>query len=264
MDLSILDQADARLAFSEKSHRYTLDGKPVPGVTTIIGSLNAPALNAWQVKQEREACITAARKIAECIMDDEIRFLPRHGHEDAWSEDFRETFEEFAGKEYEGQRIAREAADVGSQLHALIEGYCKGKLGIPFPEPRVSDEAHAMFSTWLQWARSQDFQPLAVERRVFSVKHWYAGTVDLFAYATGRKVIFDWKGTKGKKLYARHRLQSIAYRKAAEEMGLGEWDGQIVVVPTDGSAAVPLPVDSDPEEDFRAFLACRTLYEYAK
>lgn len=254
LDLSKLDEADARLAFSAKSHRYTLDGKHVPGVTTIIGQLNAPALNSWHVTQEREACIAAAWRMVE----------REHGPAPTDEATFRLNFLEVVGEEYEGQKIAREAADVGTQLHALIEGWCKGELGIPFVDSTVSDEAHAMFSTWLEWAKGSDFKPLAAERRVFSVKHWYAGTVDLFALVGGRRVILDWKGTKGKKLYARHRLQSIAYRKAAEEMGLGEWGGQIVVVPTDGSAAVPLPVDSDPEKDFAAFLACRTLYEYVK
>ena len=32
------------LKFSQASHRYWLDGKPVPGVTTVIGVLDKPAI----------------------------------------------------------------------------------------------------------------------------------------------------------------------------------------------------------------------------
>ena len=41
-----MSAADTRkgLRFSEATHRYWLDGKPVPGVTGIIGVLDKPAI----------------------------------------------------------------------------------------------------------------------------------------------------------------------------------------------------------------------------
>ena len=47
------------IKFSEKAHRYWLDGKHIPGVTTLIkGGIPAPALTYW-----------AARTVAEWVAD---------------------------------------------------------------------------------------------------------------------------------------------------------------------------------------------------
>ena len=60
------------LKFSPKAHRYWLDGKPIPGVTTLIGKgLPKPALPNW-----------AARTVAEYVVDnpeqvDQLRSLGR-------------------------------------------------------------------------------------------------------------------------------------------------------------------------------------------
>jgi hypothetical protein len=40
-----------RLNFESKGHRYYLDGKPLTGVTTIIGILDKPALIQWSANQ---------------------------------------------------------------------------------------------------------------------------------------------------------------------------------------------------------------------
>ena len=46
------------LQFQPKAHRYRLDGKAVPGVTTILGVLDKPALPKW-----------AAGAVAEYVAD---------------------------------------------------------------------------------------------------------------------------------------------------------------------------------------------------
>src|SRR5690606_13549775 len=46
------------LKFYEKSHRYRLDGEWVPGVTTILGVLNKPALPKWSAKAVAEYVAT--------------------------------------------------------------------------------------------------------------------------------------------------------------------------------------------------------------
>ena len=42
------------LKFYDASHRYKLDGEWVPGVTTILGVLNKPALTKWAASQVAE------------------------------------------------------------------------------------------------------------------------------------------------------------------------------------------------------------------
>lgn len=38
------------LSFDPQAHAYRLDGRPVPGVTTITGVLDAPALDDWRAR----------------------------------------------------------------------------------------------------------------------------------------------------------------------------------------------------------------------
>ena len=42
------------LKFYEASHRYKLDGQWVPGVTTILGVLDKPAIPKWAASQVAE------------------------------------------------------------------------------------------------------------------------------------------------------------------------------------------------------------------
>ena len=42
------------LKFNAATHRYWLDGKPVPGVTTILGVLDKPAIPKWAAGQVAE------------------------------------------------------------------------------------------------------------------------------------------------------------------------------------------------------------------
>ena len=56
------------LTFDEARHRYSLDGKPVTGVTTIIGKgLPKPGLPYWSAKVVAEAAADEAVTLATTI-----------------------------------------------------------------------------------------------------------------------------------------------------------------------------------------------------
>ena len=90
------------LTFDPTRHRYRLDGKPVPGVTTIVGVLDKSGpLTAW-----------AARSVAEYVWDNPD-----------------ETMRLLAGDRYECVRalaavpnlVRDQAADRGSEIHEHAE-----------------------------------------------------------------------------------------------------------------------------------------------
>lgn len=258
--LVALDEAEARLSFNAKQHIYRLDGKHIPGVTTIIDQWRRRLLEDWKVRVQQEADISVAYKLLCNPFEGVLPSLTQ----------FTESFIAAAGEEYEHQRQSREAADIGGQVHALIESHIKKRLGIAFEIERpISDEAQALFSSWLQWQAQAGFEPLFVERRVFDEVAWYAGTIDLGATVYGRKSVLDWKTKKaGARIafWESQALQNVAYRKALKAMGLGEWDGHIVVIPKDGREVQALPCEPGPkdkwtlESAYEAFLACLTLY----
>lgn len=236
------------------NHVYRLRGKHVPNVSTIGDEWHKDKLERWKIRVQREADIRTAWKVLGLTsFDDEAAFAA--------------FFEQEAGDEYEHQKQAREAADVGKQVHAMIEDHIKKKLGIPSEAAKalqVGDEAISLFDSWLRWEREHEFTPLGIELRVLHEPLWYCGTVDLLARVEDQHSVLDWKTKKlkTKRPWPDELVQNIAYRKALESMGLGEWIGHIVVIPKDGSAVVAHR--SDPDADalaWDAFQACRRLYD---
>lgn len=254
----ILNDAEERLSFNPTAHRYRLDSKPIPNVTSILNSWDKPLLDMWRVRVQQEADIRTAWETLELgLRTDNFGSF----------ENFSENFKKAAGEKYEHERISDAAKDTGKQMHALLEQHSKALLGIPYEIAiPISDEAQTLFSGVLDWMRHADFTPLGVERRVFSLKYWYGGTVDLFALSEGKKVVVDYKSkkTEGSRLWPEQEAQNCAYRAAAEEMGLGAWDGLLFTIPKDGGRVLPVPVSVPFDKGFGAFLACRTLWQYDK
>src|SRR5215470_10946789 len=83
--------------------------------------------------------------------------------------------------------------------------------------------------SWKDWAKSVDLEPLAIERTVYCELCGYAGTLDLYARVSGIPTVIDWKS--GKAIYPEAFLQNVAYRHAADRLGLCSEQGLIVRLP---------------------------------
>lgn len=178
------------LRFYPSAHRYKLDGDWVPGVTTILGVLNKPALTKW-----------AAREVAEYVADNReaVEHLYHSGRgpmvamlkETPWQK--RDT-----------------AAARGTTFHDFAERIAKGE------EVDVPDEQVGMVESCLQFMEDYDIPANATaEVCVGSREHRYAGKVDLLA----NDAIRDYKS--GKRIYASTAFQLSAYA-GAEFMCDGE------------------------------------------
>ena len=148
------------LTFDEALHQYTLDGKKIPGVTTIIGKgLPKPGLPYW-----------AANTVAQYAVDhpgasyDELRRSP-------WAERDR-------------------AAVRGTEVHAYAEQVLHGdEVDVP-----------AILAPYVQGAvdlmDDLGVEPIHTEVQLASRKYWYAGTADLFARVDDEVWLLDWKTSK--------------------------------------------------------------------
>ena len=180
------------LVFYEKSHRYKLDGAWVPGVTTILGVLNKPALTKW-----------AASQVAEYVADhrDAITHLYAAGRGPMVA----------ALKETPWQK-RDDAADRGTSLHDFAERLLRDEE-VEVPEALAPVMEHAM-----RFLDEWKVEPLLIEAAVGSREHLYAGKLDLAAAyvnpVTGERGvgIFDWKS--GKRIYASACFQLNAYGQA--------------------------------------------------
>jgi|SRR6185437_12412527 len=231
----------------------TADGKRLPSVTTILGVIGKPALINWAAKVERELVIeTSADLYCDCPAAPKMSRL-------AWVT----TMGNRLGKSRAHQRLLTKAADIGSQVHALIEWTLRAKLcQEPGPSPQITDKATWAFMAWQDWAKSVNLKPIVIEQTVWSDMHGYAGTMDLLALVNGKATVLDWKS--GKAVYPEAHLQNAAYRHAIREMGHGDpAQGMIVRLPkveTDPNFEV---VEAhDEKECLEVFLAAMEVWKW--
>lgn len=203
----------------------------LPSVTTILGAVGKPALINWAAKVEREMVLRAAADLWEDIPN--IATIATKMSRMA----YLSTLEQRLGKEKANVKFRNKAADIGSEIHAMVEWTLRRELKQEVgPGPKLSDKALWGFMAWEDWRKQANLVPLAIEQTVWSTKYGYAGTMDLYCeldLPTGKRgrVVSDWKSGKG--IYNEASLQNAAYVQALIEMGHAEHPihGLIVRVP---------------------------------
>ena len=222
----------------------------IPGVTSVLKTLDAPALDAWRVRVQVEGTARAAYANPP---DGEL------------IEDYVSRLVALAKEEFEHERLANEAADVGKQVHALIEHAVKEQLGQETTAPEATDEALFTFAGWREWAESVNLEPLTAEARLHHPGLNYCGTADLVCLVNGAPTVLDWKISA--RLYDERRLQSAAYRKALMDSGWPPLQGAIVCLPRDGGEISMVPACAPgPELDatFNAFVSLLNVYRWQR
>lgn len=234
------------LRFNPKTHRYWLDGKPVPGVTTILSVLDKPAIPKWAAAQVAEYVadhpdgIETLRQMGRAPMIHALKNIPWQKRDDA------------------GTR--------GNILHDYAEQLLRGQ------DVEVADEHVPVMENALAFMDQWRIEPLLIEAPVASRQHRYAGTLDLIARythpATGRRgtCIADWKS--GKALYPEYAMQLSAYA-FAEFTGLGGDEKPLpkcdaafgVQIRADGYDVAPFEFGP---HVYQEFLTIRETYDIAK
>ena len=220
------------IRFSEKAHRYWLDGKPIPGVTTLIkGGVPAPALTYW-----------AAKTVAEWVADHDAEVEQLRGMgRNAMVAALKET--PWAARD--------EAAVRGTDVHALAEELVHGR------EVDVPEHLLGYVEGYARWLDLWQPTPVLVEKMVANRKHWYAGRFDLIADISGTRWMLDVKTAKG--VYGDNALQVDAYRNAdfwqddagdEQPMPDGIERLGVIHVQPSGSQLVPLESDGSAFRDF--------------
>lgn len=179
-------------------------------VTTIIGTLDKPALTYW-----------AANKTAEAAVED-LELVGRMA-----SKNPTEAVKWLAGARFRTPKGQRTAADLGTAVHAACEEYAltgvKPQQGDKLGNGETFDAELQpfldQFDRWLQiWTPSYQ----AAEVTVYSPTFGVAGTCDGFLTIDGVRLIIDYKtsresfDSKGnpKTVYPEIGLQLAAYRHA--------------------------------------------------
>lgn len=228
------------LKFSPKAHKYWLDSKPCPGVTTLLGKgLPKPAIPYW-----------AAKSVAEFVVDEpeQVEQLRSLGRGPAVA----------ALKAIPWQ--ARDTAAVrGTDVHRFAEELIHGR------EVDVPDHLLAHVEGYARWLDEFQVEALHTEHPVANRRWHYAGTFDAVIRFgrgpwAGRTVLADWKTSSG--VYGEAGLQTAAYARSEfmapdeqTEIPTPAVDATGVLHITDaGSQFYPLsPTPEDIDEAFKVF-----------
>ncbi|UAV84802.1 putative Cas4 family exonuclease [Glutamicibacter phage BIM BV-113] len=259
------------LVYTDSNHRYKLDGKPVTGVTTILGGgIPKPAL-VWWAPGVVAKFVTEpgnAGKVAELLAgdrDQSIKFL-----------------QSLPNKERDS------AAERGTEVHDLAEKLATtGEVDAP-------EELVGFIEGYLDFLDRWQITPVLVEVVLANRKHWYSGKVDLLAtspllmsaadIAAGKVIQIDLKTSKG--VYMETALQTAAYARAefymdeGKEVPMPEVIKNFVahVTPLDregineryegsplGTSLYPLATSpAEIDEHFQQFLHAKAVHEDAK
>jgi len=186
-ELELRESVDAA---GKKQHAYYLRGedgkqKRIPGVTTVCGVLDKPALKPW-----------AAKMAAAYLLGERDPMNP-----DAWLNP--PTWE--AGKVYQADEIAyhcdrarqwhsdtaRKAADLGTAAHDWMEGYIYG-VEQPMPE---HEKVKASVEKFLNWRAAHQVEWIEAEWSVTDGK--VGGKIDVLARVDGVVRVLDLKTGNG-------------------------------------------------------------------
>ena len=223
----------SRLKFNPGRHTYTLDGKPIPGVTTTIRkSTDKPALVGAAARETALWAVHHYGLVGE-LGEDKWVAACKAAYRDQWNA---------AGKR---GTLLHEAA---RQLVAGDPITPVGAEGNQWPDDVIrSAEQLAKFMD--EW----DAEPLISERPVYHSEHRWAGTLDLVAKVRdGRVLLLDYKTGSG--VYPEASMQLAAYRHAThvqlesttglEDHPMAKVNGAAVVwVRPDGYDVIPVRSD---------------------
>ena len=116
--------------------------------------------------------------------------------------------------------VLKEAADIGTLLHLLIEGHQRGfDVDTGDFTRNQTEKALVCFGGYLEWVEKVQFKALASETVVVDEEQRVAGTIDCVGKVGDDLVVIDWKTSKY--LYKEHKIQVAKYINLLERAKKG-------------------------------------------
>ena len=177
-----------------RAPRYVVNDEMKPkGVTTILGQTLSKDLMDWAVGM----AVEYLRKKIPVVTDEDL---------------------EEASNAYKYRRDA--GASTGTEAHALVEDFLKGKDVEPSNSTKEAQNAYRAFVKWFNGLK--DVEVLNVEEVIYSENLEYAGTYDCMLKIDGKVYLCDLKTTNSSRkapngVYAENFIQLGAYAFAHNE-----------------------------------------------
>lgn len=184
------------LDFDPERHWYYVNGEYVPSVTTVTRYLDKSGPLMWWAVNSTIKFLEATIKPG---VIDEIQL--------------KKILEEARKKHQEKKE---DAATVGGLIHKWIQEYIEWQLGRgEEPKEPINDQMKLGMQAFLAWSKDHNVKFKETEKKVYSKKYGYAGTIDFIGKVNGKSSVVDFKTGSGP--WYEHVLQISAYKEAYEE-----------------------------------------------
>lgn len=239
--------------YQEKGHKYFLDGKPMTGVTTILGVINKPALLDWSAREATEALMKVLdEKFEEQWKTGASNVLIYKPSELVTPEEIKKAKNSYAQKR-------DSAASKGTDVHKLCEMYILSQMnGTPVPPLPEDPQARKQVENFIQWATENKVKFLAAEKKVYDASFFYAGTLDFLCEIDSMVYVGDVKTGGG--IWPEMWLQTSAYQNALEKLEPDIKVGGHIIVNIRKNGETEVQKSFFYKENLEAFLAALALY----
>jgi hypothetical protein len=124
---------------------------------------------------------------------------------------------------------AAAASGLGTRVHANQEAMLQGKKPPHMPED--DRERAIMTAGWqaVQWLRQAGWEPLYIEKKIFSPSMKLAGTVDAVLHRKGGYLILDWKTNKALEERSRHGNHALPPIAHLDDCNMAHYHLQLAV-----------------------------------
>jgi len=189
--------------FDDKKHLHTLGGKPLTGVTTVLGVVSkGDGLIQWSANEA-------------------IKYVFEHSEERYNEEDEvcrLITFSELAAAKT-AWKITRDTAGTqGTDVHALIEEIIKDSIKNSDGFIRTGKNPNQQVQNFIDWSIHNRIKFLESEKNIWSEELWIGGIVDFVCQIGDDVFVGDIKTSK--QIYPTNYWQTSAYQFCLQEMGL--------------------------------------------
>lgn len=193
-----------------ENHRYMVNGKQKPGVTTILKVIDKPALMYW-----------SAGIVRDMVLDnpDFARSLKDQGDYHT----YRAAMDAYMARKGDVRQI-------GTDVHEIISHWFKGEMDKIDIENR-DEKIQSCYAAFLSWANSHELEMLGADVMVYHDIEDYAGSLDWVGRVDGVLTVIDYKTGKG--VYAEAKLQVAAYAKAWERTNMWSHPGTVHATPVE-------------------------------
>jgi hypothetical protein len=184
---------------------YYVDGKRVPGTTTIINSFKESGGLVYWAWNIPFVALGEARALLADALDGRLLLEQ--------SRDFlKRPLDEWNYKTHRDQ-----AADAGTIAHEMMDCKIHGRqFDSSQYDPALVARALPAYYAFMNWAAQAKFEIVETEISLTSRQHLFGGTRDAILI-DGKRALGDWKTSNG--VYADYLLQLGAYGILDEEAG---------------------------------------------